>query len=261
MLRNVTRVSTRCFSTSLRVSQEAIKPSSSPITPSVSTTTTATASQVKYDPQVFTPEEVLETTKTPLPINVELNYYAPLRHKKRYGDLVAEIQLRAYDHENLDFFGDFALRAAYYLDIPASGVVPLPTKRERWTVIRAPFVHAKSKENFLRLTHKRVIKAYDATPEVIDLWVSYLAKHSNSGVGIKVTTYQRESVNLVEELDKTDLSKLTDLNIEDESLGGQGSHNVAIAKRVQELLNDPVFKRHLKTENVEGQKEQKQVEQ
>lgn len=189
-------------------------------------------------------------------MNVELNYYAPLRHEKRYGDLVAEIQLRAYDHENLDFLGDFALRAAYYLDIPVSGVFPLPTRRERWTVIRAPFVHAKSKENFLRLTHKRCIKAYDATPEVIDLWVSYLAKHSNAGVGIKVTTYQREALNYHERLDQTDLNSLVK--------EVEASPKTAVSQRVKELLNDPVFKKHLgkDKEPVDQSKEQskKQIE-
>jgi small subunit ribosomal protein S10 len=208
---------------------------------------------VPYEPKILSSEEVLETTKTPFPINVELNYYAPLRHEIRHGDLVAELQFRAYDYENLEFLGDFAQRAAYYLDIPVSGVIPLPTRRERWTVIRAPFVHAKSKENFLRLTHKRVIKAYDATPEVIDLWVSYIAKHSNSGVGVKVKTFQREPVNLAAELDKTELASIEQFK---DTVGGQA----AIAKRVQELLNDPVFKRHIPQEQVEKKESAEQIE-
>lgn len=203
----------------------------------------------QYSPRVYTREEVLTTTKTPFPINVELNYYAPLRHELRHGHKVAEIQFRAYDFENIEFLADFASRAAYYLNIPLSGVIPLPTRRERWTVIRAPFVHAKSKENFLRLTHKRVLKAYDATPEVVDLWVSYIAKHSNSGVGIKVSTFQREPVELAQELDKTAIGSLDSLAV----------GNDAIGKRVKELLQDPVFKRHIDVAQVE-QAESKKIE-
>ncbi|KAH3674169.1 hypothetical protein WICMUC_003410 [Wickerhamomyces mucosus] len=220
-------VSFRSLSSSSRILN--ILPKSSPIE-------IVKQKEVEYNPKILSKDEVLETTKTPFPINVELNYYSPLRHEKRYGDLVAEIQFRAFDHENLDFLGDFAQRAAYYLDIPVSGVFPLPTRRERWTVIRAPFVHAKSKENFLRLTHKRVIKAYDATPEVIDLWVSYLAKHSNAGVGIKVITYHRESENYHEELSKTDFKQLVEENRKGTS---------EVSKRVQELLSDPIFKKYL----------------
>ncbi|KAH3688022.1 hypothetical protein WICPIJ_001016 [Wickerhamomyces pijperi] len=235
MLRNTisraSSITARSFSTSARVLNASKIDSKH--------STTIQSPEFQYQPQVLTKEEVLSTTGTPFPVNVELNYYAPLRHEKRHGDLVAEIQLRAYDHENLDFLGDFALRAAYYLDIPVSGVFPLPTRRERWTVIRAPFVHAKSKENFLRLTHKRCIKAYDATPEVIDLWISYLAKHSNAGVGIKVTTYQNEGLDFHERLDKTDLKSL--------AKEVENSPKTAISKRVQELLNDPVFKKHLGT--------------
>lgn len=209
------------------------------------------SNSIEYEPKTLTPEVVNSTINSPMPINAEINYYAPLRHEKRFGDLVAEIQFRAYDHENLDFLGDFSLRAAYYLDIPVSGVFPLPTRRERWTVIRAPFVHAKSKENFMRLTHKRVIRAYDATPEVIDLWVSYIAKHSMSGVGIKVSTYQREPIHLSQELDEIEVSKLDKLN---GTVGGQNVINSAVSQRVDEILNDPLFKRHMEEEKKEDEK-------
>jgi small subunit ribosomal protein S10 len=239
----------RCFSTTRNLLRGAVDPNVSngelsEKAPQINTTT------IEYNPKVLTKEVVNKTINSPFPVNVELNYYAPLRHEKRYGDLVAEVQFRAYNHENLDFLGDFALRAAYYLDIPVSGVFPLPTRRERWTVIRAPFVHAKSKENFMRLTHKRAIRAYDATPEVIDLWVSYIAKHSNSGVGIKVSTLQKEPIHLSEELDEIEISKLDKVSA---TLGGQNVTNTAVNKRVEEILNDPVFKRHLEHETIEDE--------
>ncbi|CEP21517.1 unnamed protein product [Cyberlindnera jadinii] len=245
MLRSSITRSARCFATSRPSLRGAVK--------TVENLAVKDTTTVPYEPKVLSREEVLDTTKTPFPINVELNYHAPLRHEVRYGDKVAEIQFRAYDFENLEFLADFAQRAAYYLDIPVSGVIPLPTRRERWTVIRAPFVHAKSKENFLRLTHKRVLKAYDATPEVIDLWISYIAKHSNAGVGIKVQTFQRESVELVQELDKIDLGKIEQFN-------GSVEGQAAVSKRVQELLNDPVFKRHIPEEKLEAHDAKEQIE-
>lgn len=248
MLRGVFPRSVRCLSSAGPVLRGAVKAAADLHIQE------APAPAVAYEPKVLSREQVLDTTKTPFPVNVELNYYAPLRHEVRHGHKVAEIQFRAYDFENLEFLADFAQRAAYYLDIPVSGVIPLPTRRERWTVIRAPFVHAKSKENFLRLTHKRVLKAYDATPEVIDLWASYIAKHSNSGVGIKVQTFQREPVELAQELDKTQLDNVELLK--EQAVGGQD----AIAKRVQELLNDPVFKRHIPQEAVEAHDSKEQIE-
>ena len=122
-----------------------------------------------------------------VPINIKAVYHAPLRNPIKYGDLVAEIQLRSYDNENLDFYSDFALRVGFYLGIPLTGPKPLPTRRERWTVIKSPFVHAKSKENFERHTHKRIIKVWDTNSELIEMWISYITKHAMAGVGMKCT--------------------------------------------------------------------------
>ncbi|VVT53031.1 mitochondrial 37S ribosomal protein uS10m [Magnusiomyces paraingens] len=201
-------------------------------------------------------------TGRPVPLNVKLNEYAPLRHPKTHGHLVAEIQMRAFETQDLDFFADFALRAAFYLKMPVSGVIPLPTRRERWTVIRSPFVHAKSKENFERRTHKRVIKVYDSNPEVIETWLATLQKHSMSGIGMKAHMYTREDINVVKSLDNQKLTSMTpeELAAEQEHLHSISSFNPTnvhfgndvnrkVAKEVIKLLSDPVFKPHLDESN------------
>lgn len=86
------------------------------------------------------------------------------------------------------------MHAASSLGIPTSGVVPLPTKRTLWTVIRSPFAYKKSQENFERKVWKRAIKAYDTHPEVIGRWVAYLKKHEMGGVGIRVVRWERVSL-------------------------------------------------------------------
>jgi len=58
-------------------------------------------------------------------------------------------------------------------------------------VLRSPFVHKKSQENFERKTHKRAIKAWDADPEVVHRWITYLRANAMPGVGLKVTTWER----------------------------------------------------------------------
>ena len=94
----------------------------------------------------------------------------------------------------MEFFSDFALRAAYYLGLPAKGPVPLPKLIERWTVPRSNFIFKKSQENFERKTHKRVVKAWDANPEVVDMLVQYLEKHIAPGVGLRTVKWQRAPV-------------------------------------------------------------------
>ncbi|KAH7886639.1 ribosomal protein S10 domain-containing protein [Phlebopus sp. FC_14] len=117
--------------------------------------------------------------------------YPPTKLPRPHSIPVAEIHLRSHHHYYLDIFAHFIGHAASALGIPASGPVPLPTQRSLWTVLRGPFVHKKSQENFERRVHKRVIKAWDAHPEVVDMWVKYLVKHQMPGVGIRVTRWER----------------------------------------------------------------------
>ena len=77
----------------------------------------------------------------------------------------------------MDFFIDFARRAAFHLSIPCSGTIYLPTQTTRWTVPRGPFVHKKSQENFERKTHKRLLTFKDANKNVIDRLLLYLTKN------------------------------------------------------------------------------------
>lgn len=182
----------------------------------------------------------------PYPVNVEAVYYSPLKLPIKYGDLVADIQLRSYDNENLDFYSDFILRTGYYLGIPLTGPKPLPTRRERWTVIKSPFVHAKSKENFERHTHKRLIRAWDTNPEVLQLLISYITKHSMAGVGMKCNFFQRSEISVNFDSEANDIEKSLS-NVSDlYSLGnGDKVQSSAVGEKVLELLNSPDFKKHL----------------
>lgn len=178
-----------------------------------------------------------------LPINVEALYYRPLTNPIKYGDLVADLQLRSYDNENLDFFSDFIMRVGYYLGAPLTGPKPLPTRRERWTVIRSPFVHAKSKENFERHTHKRLIRVWDTNPEIVQVLVDYITKNSIAGVGLKCTVYQRATTDAP--VDAVPLSEvLGDIN-KKYPVNADQDESEAVGAKVVELLNSPEFKKHL----------------
>ncbi|SCU89276.1 LAME_0E02806g1_1 [Lachancea meyersii CBS 8951] len=189
---------------------------------------------IKYQSTAAVPEGTNAIKE--LPINVEAVYHAPLKIPIEHGDLIADVQLRSYDYENLDFYADFMLRAGFYLGMPLTGPKPLPTRRERWTVIRSPFAQANSKENFERHTHKRLIRVWDTNPEVVELWLSYITKHSIAGVGIKCNIYQKEGIKLQETLKQSSL------------LAGEHksqSLDEAVGEKVLELLNNEAFKKHM----------------
>lgn len=97
---------------------------------------------------------------------------------------------------------DFALRAAYYLNLPAKGPVPLPRITERWTVPRSNFVHKKSQENFERITMRRLIQIQDAHPEAVQLWLAFVQKYAYYGVGMKANVWEYERLDVGEAMDE-----------------------------------------------------------
>ena len=96
---------------------------------------------------------------------------------------------------------DFALRAAYYLYLPARGPVPLPRITERWTVPRGNFVHKKSQENFERITMRRLIQILDGHPETVEIWLAFIQKHAYYGVGMKANVWEHEALGMFAALD------------------------------------------------------------
>lgn len=199
----------------------------------------------KYDPKLTTEQREVPGLESPIPVSAEMNYYAPLKHEVKHGHLKAELVFKAYDPANVELFCDFALRAAYYLGLPATGATPIPTKRERWTVIRAPFVMAKTKENFERKTHGRIIKIWDSESEVIDVLLAYLKKNSFWGVGLKVNMFTQESVASGEK-SPIKIGEESIISSAASSLAGiETNQQSAVAQKVLELLSDPVFTRHM----------------
>lgn len=121
-------------------------------------------------------------------------FLRPLKRRAPYGVPACDLQLRSFNVRNVEFFADFALRAAYYLRIPASGPIPLPRITERWTVPRSNFIFKKSQENFERITIRRLIQIQDANTESVELWLAFLRKHAYYGVGMKANIWQYEKV-------------------------------------------------------------------
>ncbi|KAI9367092.1 37S ribosomal protein S10, mitochondrial [Aspergillus egyptiacus] len=137
-----------------------------------------------------------------LPRSVQALYLRPLRRRAEYGLPVCDLQLRSYSVRNLEFFADFALRAAYYLKLPISGPVPLPRIVERWTFPRSNFIHKKSQENFERITLRRLIQVKDGNPRAVQAWLAFIRKHAFYGVGMKANVWEYESIETAKNMDQ-----------------------------------------------------------
>jgi len=128
--------------------------------------------------------------KARMPRSLEALWLAPMRRHAVYRLPACDLQLRSYSVRNLEFFCDFALRAAYYLGLPTSGPVPLPRLTERWTVPKSNFIFKKSQENFSRITLRRLIRVMDAHPETVQVWLAFLQKHAYYGIGMKANMWE-----------------------------------------------------------------------
>ena len=77
------------------------------------------------------------------------------------------IRIESFDHESLDQSVVKIVDAAKRIGAKMSGPIPLPTRIERYTVLRSPHVDKKSREQFEIRTHKRLIYV-EATPKITD---------------------------------------------------------------------------------------------
>jgi len=82
--------------------------------------------------------------------------------------VTVKIRLMAYDYRLLDLSCKEIVETAKKTGALISGPVPLPTKREVFTVLRSPHVDKKSREQFQIKTHKRFIEIINPTAKTID---------------------------------------------------------------------------------------------
>jgi len=78
------------------------------------------------------------------------------------------IQLKGFDQRQLDRSTADIVETAKRTGARVVGPIPLPTKREIYTVLRSPHVDRKSREQFEIRTHKRLIDILDPTGKTID---------------------------------------------------------------------------------------------
>ncbi len=78
------------------------------------------------------------------------------------------IRLKAFDHRVLDQSAKEIVNTAQRTGARVRGPIPLPTRIERFTVLRSPHIDKKSREQFEIRTHKRVLDIVDPTQQTVD---------------------------------------------------------------------------------------------
>ncbi len=78
------------------------------------------------------------------------------------------IRLKAFDHRVLDQSTAEIVNTAKRTGARVRGPIPLPTRIEKFTVLRSPHIDKKSREQFEIRTHKRLLDIVDPTPQTVD---------------------------------------------------------------------------------------------
>ena len=78
------------------------------------------------------------------------------------------IKLRAYDNKVLDASTEEIVNTVKRTGATIKGPIPLPTKIERYTVLRSPHIDKKSRDQLEIRTHNRLLDIIDPTPQTVD---------------------------------------------------------------------------------------------
>ena len=93
------------------------------------------------------------------------------------------IRLKAYDHQLIDQSAEKIVETAKRTGATVSGPVPLPTKKEVVTILRAVHKYKDSREQFERRTHKRLIDILNPNQKTVE---SLMSLDLPAGVEIEI---------------------------------------------------------------------------
>ena len=93
------------------------------------------------------------------------------------------IRLKAYDHQLIDSSAEKIVETAKRNGAAVSGPIPLPTKKEVVTILRAVHKYKDSREQFERRTHKRLIDVLNPNQKVVE---ALMALELPAGVEIEI---------------------------------------------------------------------------
>lgn len=93
------------------------------------------------------------------------------------------IRLKAYDHKLLDQSMNEIVSTVQRTGAHVAGPIPLPTKIEKYCVLRSPHVDKRSQEQFEIRTHKRLLDILEPTQQTVD---SLMKLELSAGVDVEI---------------------------------------------------------------------------
>lgn len=78
------------------------------------------------------------------------------------------IKIKSYDHKIIDDVARNIMQTAIDTGAIVAGPIPLPTRIEKFTVLKSTFVHKNARDQYEMRTHKRLIDINQTTSQTID---------------------------------------------------------------------------------------------
>ncbi len=78
------------------------------------------------------------------------------------------ISLKAFDHKTIDKSAKEIIETARRTGAMVLGPIPLPTKIEKYTLLRSPHVNKTARDQFEIRTHKRILDILEPTEKTVD---------------------------------------------------------------------------------------------
>src|SRR5687767_10421884 len=99
------------------------------------------------------------------------------------------IRLKAFDHRLLDQASKDIVSTAKRTGAQVAGPIPLPTMKNRFTVLRSPHVDKKSREQFEIRTHKRLLDILEPTQDTVD---ALMKLDLPAGVDVEIKAFGKD---------------------------------------------------------------------
>jgi small subunit ribosomal protein S10 len=99
------------------------------------------------------------------------------------------IRLKAYDFRVLDQSTGEIVETARRTGAQIAGPIPLPTVKNKYTVLRSPHVDKKSREQFEIRTHKRLLDILEPTQQTVD---ALMKLDLPAGVDVEIKAFGKE---------------------------------------------------------------------
>ena len=99
------------------------------------------------------------------------------------------IRLKAFDHKLIDASTQEIVETARRTGAQVRGPIPLPTKKEKFTILVSPHVNKDARDQYEIRTHKRLIDIFEPTPQTVD---ALMKLDLPAGVDVEIKAFGKE---------------------------------------------------------------------